>query len=240
MLGRDSAEYTNMPDPSKTQLKRRVARAVKALEAAFGADTHHDTDDPLDCLIHCILSQNTTSANCQRAYESLRGRFPTWEQVLAARSTSIAKAIRMGGLANQKSVWIKDVLKEVGRRYGKLSLEALREMGDGEVIDALTPLQGVGLKTAAIVLCFACGRDVFPVDTHVHRVCKRLGFVSSQNSREQTFWDMAPLVPEGKANSFHLGLVRLGRTVCQARKPRCSECPAEGACAKVGVSVEAG
>lgn len=229
-----------MPNQSNTQLKRRVAKVVRALERAFGAEAHHDTGDPLDCLIRCILSQNTTSANCRRAYGSLRERFPTWEQALAARTTSIAKAIYVGGLANQKSRWIRDALKEIRRRYGKLSLEALRGMGDEAVIDALTSLQGVGLKTAAIVLCFACGRDVFPVDTHVHRVCKRLGAVSAKNTREQTFWDMAPLVPKGKANSFHLNLVHLGRAVCQARKPRCSDCPAERVCAKVSVGAEAG
>jgi len=224
-----------MPNPNQTQLERRVAKTVKALEKTSGAETHHDTGDPLDCLIRCILSQNTTSANCRRAYESLRERFPTWEQALAARASSIAKAIHVGGLANQKSLWIKDALKEIRRRYGKLSLEALRDMGDEEVITALTSLQGVGLKTAAIVLCFACARDVFPVDTHVHRLCKRLGFVSPQGSRERTFWDMAPLVPKGKANSFHLNLVHLGRTVCQARKPRCSDCPAGRLCDRVGI-----
>ena len=226
-----------MPNRSKTQLRRRIASIAKALAKAFGAETHHDTGDPLDCLIRCILSQNTTSANCRRAYASLRERFPTWEQALAARATSITKAIHVGGLANQKSVWIKNVLKWAKREYGSLSLSALRDMSDEAVIDSLTALQGVGLKTAAIVLCFGCARDVFPVDTHVHRVCKRLGAVSAKNTREQTFWDMASLVPKGKANSFHLNLVHLGRTVCQARKPRCSDCPAEQFCAKAGIDL---
>lgn len=210
-------------------------RVVAALETAFGDEPYLDDDDPLDCLIHCILSQNTTSANCRRAYESLRRRFPTWGKVLAARSPSIAKAIRMGGLANQKSRWIKDVLRWVQRTQGKLSLAALRGMSNQEAIESLTSVRGVGLKTAAIVLCFACGRDVFPVDTHVHRVCKRLGLVSARNTRERTFWDMAPLMPRGKANSFHLNVVQLGRTVCRARQPRCTECPVAELCGRVGV-----
>ena len=210
-------------------------RVVAALETAFGDEPYLDDDDPLDCLIHCILSQNTTSANCRRAYESLRRRFPTWAKVLAARSPSIAKAIRMGGLANQKSRWIKDVLRWVQRTQGKLSLAALRGMSNQEAIESLTSVRGVGLKTAAIVLCFACSRDVFPVDTHVHRVCKRLGLVSAGNTRERTFWDMAPLMPRGKANSFHLNVVQLGRTVCRARQPRCTECPVAELCDRVGV-----
>ena len=215
--------------------KARAARIAAALEKAFGADEHHDDGDPLDCLIGCILSQNTTSANCCRAYETLRSRYPTWDRALAARTTSLAKAIHVGGLANQKSLWIKDVLRWLKRTQGRLSLEFIRDLSDEDVIQTLTSLQGVGLKTAAIVLCFGCGRDVFPVDTHVHRACRRLGLVSPNATRERTFWDMAPLVPKGKANSFHLNLVHLGRTICHARKPKCPECPLKRACRKVGV-----
>ena len=217
------------------RLKRRAGRIVAALEESLGADEHHDDGDPLDGLVHCILSQNTTSANCGRAYDSLVRRFPTWDRMLAARASSIARAIKVGGLANQKSVWIKDVLRSVKRKHGRLSLECLRGMSDAEIIDELTALRGVGLKTAAIVLCFGLGRDVFPVDTHVHRVCKRLGLVAASATRERTFWDMAPLVPKGKANSFHLNLVHLGRTVCHARGPQCGCCPLHTVCEKVGV-----
>jgi len=216
-------------------LKRRTAHIAKAMAKAFGDDRHYDDGDPLDCLIHCILSQNTTSANCGRAYEGLRARYPTWDKALAAHTTNIAKSIRVGGLANQKSKWIKKVLQWLKREHGRLSLEFIRDMSDGEVIDTLTQLQGVGLKTAAIVLCFACGRDVFPVDTHVHRACKRLGLVDASATRERTFWDMAPLAPKGQANSFHLNLVHLGRTICHARKPQCDACPLRKFCPKVGV-----
>ena len=224
----------DMPTRDKTSLRRRTARIAAALENAFGDEPHLDDGDPLDCLIHCILSQNTTSANCGRAYENLRQRFPTWEEALAARSPSIAKAIRIGGLANQKSRWIKDVLRWVQHTQGKLSLEALRHMTNEEAVAWLTSVRGVGLKTAAIVLCFGCGRDVFPVDTHVRRVCKRLGLVPFRNTRERTFRDMAPLVPTRKANSFHLNMVHLGRTVCRARQPQCTECPAAKLCDKAG------
>ena len=217
-------------------LKRRCKRIALALEGAFGSESHLDGGDPLDCLIRCILSQNTTSENCRRAYEGLRDRFPSWDAVAAARVATIARAIRVGGLANQKSRWIKDVLKWVRRTQGSLSLEALRHMSDEEAIGLLTSQCGIGLKTAAIVLCVACGRDVFPVDTHVHRTCKRLGLVPAQGTREGTFRDMAPLVPTGKANSFHLNLVHLGRTVCHARRPTCAECPLARVCPKAGVS----
>ena len=224
-----------MTKQDHTPLKRRTRQIVAALARAFGDDEHYDEDDPLDCLVHCILSQNTTSANCREALSRLRERFPTWEEVMAARTTSIAAAIKVGGLANQKSVWIKAALKSLYQEHGKLSLECLHAMGNEEVIDSLTSLKGVGLKTAAIVLCFACRRDVFPVDTHVHRLCKRLGLVSAKATREQTFWDMAPLVPPGKANSFHINLVHLGREICKARKPQCGECPLDRLCGKVGV-----
>jgi len=223
--------------PAETRaLRRRCKRIALALERAFGSETHLDEGDPLDCLVRCILSQNTTSENCRRAYAGLRDRFPSWDAAAEAHVATIARAIRVGGLANQKGRWIKDVLRWVQRTQGKLSLDVLRHMSDEDAIELLTSQRGIGLKTAAIVLCFACGRDVFPVDTHVHRTCKRLGLVQAQATREGTFWDMAPLVPKGKANSFHINLVHLGRTLCHARGPKCPECPLDRVCPKVGVS----
>ncbi len=218
------------PKAPAPALRRRAARAADALERAFGSETHVDDGDPLDCLIHCILSQNTTAANCRRAYERLRAKFPTWKDALAARPREIEQAIRVGGLGRQKSRWIKGVLQWLERERGELSLEFIREQSNEDAIAMLTSLPGVGLKTAAIVLCFGCGRDVFPVDTHVHRVCRRLGLAPSDATREATFWIMAQLVPRGRANSFHLNLVHLGRTVCRARRPRCDACPLRRMC----------
>jgi len=200
-----------------------VGRVAVVLEKKLGA-AKRQKEDILGCLIGCILSQNTTSINSGRAFERLRRTFPKWQMILRARPSRIAKAIEVGGLAKQKSIWIRDVVRWAHDRDPKLTLGFLRRMSDEAVIAELTALRGVGVKTASIVLCFALGRDVFPVDTHVHRICRRLGFVPPKSGRDQTFELMVPLVPNGKALSFHLNLIHHGREVCKAQRPRCAEC----------------
>jgi endonuclease-3 len=86
------------------------------------------------------------------------------------------------------------------------------------------------VKTIAVMLLFACGRDCFAVDTHVHRIVRRLGLVPQKATAEKTFELMRPLVPEGKALSFHVNLLRLGRTRCRPREPQCPDCPLRRLC----------
>ena len=135
-----------------------------------------------------------------------------------------------GGLSNQKSVRIKSFLKWVKETFGRLSLEVLDSMPAEEAYGLLCTQKGIGVKTVAVTLLFACGRDIFPVDTHVHRICRRLGLVPDNASAEKTHWLMAPLVPQGKALSLHLNLLSHGRTVCLAQRPRCGECNLKRLC----------
>jgi len=107
-------------------------------------------------------------------------------------------------------------------------------VGSEEVLTALVELNGVGVKTAACVLLFSLGRDIFPVDVHVHRLCKRLGMVPGTASAEKTFETMSRLVPRGKAYSLHTNLIRLGRTLCRPRDPKCGQCPLFGECTYKG------
>jgi endonuclease-3 len=88
----------------------------------------------------------------------------------------------------------------------------------------------VGTKTAACVLVFALGRDIFPVDTHVHRLCGRLGLTRDSRSPDDTFEQMKPLVPAGKGYSFHTNLIRFGRKVCHSQRPACGACPLYDEC----------
>ena len=208
----------------QTKLRRKVRAVNDALAARFGVPVWTGRSDPLTSLIVTVLSQNTNDQNRDRAYRSLKGRFPTWEDVLAADSEAIEAAIRVGGLGRQKSQRIKQILQWVKNRYGKLSLDALQDMPTGEVYELLGALPGVGTKTVSVVLAFACGRDVFPVDTHIHRIARRLGLVPAKATAEKTHQIMAGLVPQGKAYSFHLNLLEFGRTLCKAQRPRCEEC----------------
>jgi len=207
------------------ELKKKLAEINRILEREFGIPERREDEDPLSSLVHTILSQNTNDTNSGRAYANLRERFPLWEDVLEADAEEIADVIRVGGLANQKSVRIKGVLEWLRDTYGKLNLDFICDMETAEAILMLLKLKGVGLKTINVMLCFSCGKDVFPVDTHILRVTKRLGLVPANASADRAHEIMGQLFPEGKAFSLHMNLIGFGRAICHARKPECEGCP---------------
>jgi endonuclease III len=178
----------------------------------------------LDELVATILSQHTSDRNSERAFASLRQRFPAWEDVLAAPVDVVADAIRMGGIADQKAVRIQRILAIVAEREGRLDLSRLHELDDSAVEAYLTSLPGVGLKTAACVLTFSMGRAAFPVDTHVHRVAVRLGWVPAAANAARAHDLLRELVPPDIRYDLHLALIEHGRRVCAARRPACEVC----------------
>ncbi|HPD17195.1 MAG TPA: endonuclease III [Planctomycetota bacterium] len=212
------------------RLGTKAARAVEALERRFGVPAWDGPEPPLDALVRTVLSQSTSDVNSGRAFETLKARFPTWAEAYEAGPAGIERAIRCGGLARQKSVRIHKLLGWVRQRFGAFDLAAVGEMPTEAVFEMLLPLEGIGVKTIAVMLMFACGRDCFAVDTHVHRIARRVGLVPGTASAERTFHLMRALVPAGKALSFHLNLLALGRTLCRPTGPRCTECPLRPLC----------
>ena len=210
----------------------KINEFITKLEGQYGIPKRRGSD-PLECLILTILSQNTNDLNRDKAYVSMKERFPTWENVLNARKKDLADSIRVGGLANVKSKRTKQILKSIKKDHGKFDLSFLREKSTEEVEKILSSYNGVGLKTAKIVLLFALGRDVFPVDTHIHRLSKRMGFIPPGTTREKTHEIMGVLVPKKKMYSFHINLIRHGREVCTARKPGCPQCILSSICPKI-------
>ena len=204
---------------------RRLARIGKLLEGVYGRPRRRTRRDLIAGLVGTILSQNTSDTNSHRAFVSLRKRFPDWGDVESANVRSIESAIRSGGLARTKARTIKRALRDIHARAGKLDLGFLRRMSDDEVFDYLLAFDGVGTKTAACVALFDLGRDVMPVDTHVHRVTGRLGVVGHPRSRDGTFEALREVVPPGESLSLHVNLIHLGRALCRPRDPDCSRCP---------------
>lgn len=186
--------------------------------------------DPLSELIFTILSQNTNDLNRDRAIRRLRERFPTWEDVRDASTAEIAQAIRVGGLANTKAARIKDILEQIGWERAELSLGFLRGMETEEALQWLQSLKGVGPKTAACVLLFSWNVPVFPVDTHIYRLSKRLGLIGERASREKAHRLLGRLVPPEATYDLHLNMIAHGRQVCQAREPRCEICVLKDHC----------
>ena len=209
---------------------RKVQKIIENLEKRFGEPKWTGRSNPLDDLILTILSQNTNDANRDAAYRRLRVSIPDWESVAKAPIETIAEAVRPAGLGNRKDAHIKNVLNWLKTTRGALDLDFLCDLPVAEAQRIFIGLKGVGIKTISVVLMFSCGADVFPVDTHVHRICKRLGLVPEQASAEKTHELMQPLVPQGKSFSLHMNFLKLGRTICKAQKPRCAECPLAALC----------
>jgi endonuclease-3 len=186
--------------------------------------------DPLDELILTVQSQHTSDLNAERAFAALRAAFPTWDDVVNARSERVADVIRSGGLANTKAVRIQQILREIREREGRYDLSFLSGRPDDEVREYLMSLPGVGPKTAAVVMSFSLGRATIAVDTHVHRVSGRLGLIPPKTSADKAHRLLEDLVPPELRTSMHVGLIRLGRDICKAGRPRCEECPLVDLC----------
>jgi len=206
------------------QFKAKVREITFLLEKQYGIPRKAGPANPLDVLIETVLSQNTNDQNRDKAYQKLKRRFPRWEDVLGAKRESIVSAIRPGGLAEQKAGRIKEILRWIEKRYGKLSLVRLKGMDSEEIKRTIGSLKGVGPKTVHCLLLFGLGREAFPVDTHVLRVGKRLGLLPEKINAEKAHPWMVPLIPEGKSLSLHLNLIRFGREVCKAKSPSCNTC----------------
>lgn len=187
--------------------------------------------DPLEELILTVLSQNTSDVNRDRAFAAMRARFPTWEALAEANPSELAAAIKPGGLSNIKAPRILAILREIQeRRGGSLDLSWMHEASSEAVEEYLTSLPGVGPKTAACVLAFSLGRPALPVDTHVFRVARRLGFLDERTDAARAHRVMEDLVPEELRVRMHVGLIRHGRTICRAGRPSCEVCPLQDLC----------
>ncbi len=208
----------------RKHLRTRLGKITLLLEKEYGIPRRARLGNPLDILIETILSQNTHDQNRDKAYQRLKTRFPRWDEVLGANTKQIVSAIRQGGLAEQKARRIREILHWIKKREGKLSLSFLRKMDCEEIKKTIGSLKGVGPKTLHCLLLFGLRREAFPVDTHILRTGKRLGFIPERMDAEKAHGWMSPLIPKKKSLSLHLNLIRFGRFVCKAKNPFCDIC----------------
>ncbi len=201
-----------------------IEEIAEQLEEMYGKPGWGPSLPLLDELVLTILSQNTASVNYTRAFEELRRRFPDWRSVMESPVEAVADAIRPGGLANMKAPRIQEILRHLERERGELSLEFLRAQDPWDAFGYLRRLPGVGPKTAACVLMFGCGLPIFPVDTHIHRIAKRLGLVPDDVSAERTQELMQEMIPPERVYSLHVNLVTHGRRTCKAHATDCDRC----------------
>jgi endonuclease-3 len=223
--------YNHLDDTE--QNKRRAAKyapVARILRGIYGDLSWSAGQSPMDELISCILSQNTSDTNRDRGFAALKMRYPAWQDVVDAPTEQLIETIRSAGLANQKAPRIQDALRIIQAETGEYNIDFLRDIPIAEAKAWLTRINGIGPKTAAIVLCFAFGLPAFPVDTHVNRVSKRIGFAPENVTLEAMHDVMEAIVPPEDYYAFHIYLIRHGRDTCTARRAFCERCPLTAYC----------
>jgi endonuclease-3 len=206
-------------------LKTRAIAIHERLIEVFGEPIWRTPLPAIDELVSTILSQNTNDINRDRGFNALRVKFPTWIAVRDANAEDVIAAIKPAGLANQKGPRIQQALRAISEERGALNLDFLADLPLEEARAWLTKFNGVGPKTAAIVLCFSLNMPAFPVDTHIYRVSGRIGLRPEKMTVEQAHPHLESIFPPETYYAAHLNLIRLGREVCGARKPNCPQCP---------------
>ncbi|HAF60832.1 MAG TPA: hypothetical protein DCK95_00720 [Anaerolineaceae bacterium] len=218
---------------TEEQIEKDKANArwlYQALLEKYGLPTWRTPLPAIDELISTILSQNTNDHNRDIAFNRLRAAFPTWEEVRDADVEKIIAAIRPAGLENQKGKRIKTVLQQISQEHAQLDLDFLTDWDREKVRGYLLQFKGVGMKTAAIVMQFSLGMPAFPVDTHIYRVTGRFGIRPENMNVEECHLYMESLFSPDQYEAGHLNIIRLGREICQARKPHCEICPLQERC----------
>lgn len=206
-----------------------IKKVNQLLIGRFGLPKRNSVlPDPLDLLIATILSQNTNDNNSYKAFQNLKSRYKSWDELLNEKRSIIKGRIRVAGLAEQKSSAIKNLVVELHKR-NDMTLNSIKQLESIGAIESLTEFKGIGVKTASCVLLFALDRNVCPVDTHVHRTTNRIGIVN-EKTPDKTFFVLNQNFPDGIAHSFHTNLIRLGREICKPTKPSCGICPLLNVC----------
>ena len=211
--------------------KGRIRAVQRRLRDEQGAFAPKPVLPVIDEVVATVLSQHTSDTNSGRAFAQLKERFSSWEEVAAAPAGQVADAIRCGGIADQKARRIQEILAAICEREGRIDLGRLHDLDDAAARAYLESLPGVGPKTAACVLTFAMGRSAFPVDTHVHRVATRLGWLPASTVADKAHRLLGPMVPADIRYDLHVAMISHGRTVCRARRPRCGACVLNDLCA---------
>ena len=223
---------------NKEPLITKYQAVYQALVDNYGEPVWQPHNPPVDELVCTILSQATSDTNRDKGFSALKARFPDWESVMNAPVEEVVETIYSAGLANQKGPRIQAALRYVLEERGAIELDFLAEMPVAEAIAWLTNIKGVGRKTAAIILLFTFGREAFPVDTHVHRITKRLGLIGAKVTAEKAHDILEAMGEPTTFYPMHMNLIRHGRTICLARNPHCHRCPISIYCAYYADSEE--
>jgi endonuclease-3 len=201
-----------------------MRQILRRLQRAYGPRPWKCWGQAVPVLIGTILSQNTSNANSAAGYRQLRRRFKSWNQVADAEIDDIERHIRVSGLSKQKAPRIRQILREIRAERGRIDLQFLRDLEEQAAYEYLTKFEGVGPKTANCVLLFAFGKPLFPVDTHIHRIARRMQLIGPKATAEEAHDILKPMIAPRDRYAMHVLLIEHGRRTCKAINPRCGNC----------------
>lgn len=205
--------------------QEKIRQIYQELLEKYGEPERPDGKSGIDWVIETILSQNTNDVNRDKGFRNLKEKYGNdYEAIENAPHEELTETIRIVGLGPTKAERIQEALKIIREGQGEYSIDFLKEMNVEDAKNWLTDIPGIGPKTASVILCFHFGMPTFPVDTHVHRLSKRLGLVPENASRTKTHNIMEEKVPDDIKYPFHLLLIKHGRKGCTARDDSCELC----------------
>ena len=208
-----------------------IRRINEELKEYYGKPEQPTDMSGIDYLVETILSQNTNDINRDKAFDQFKEKYgDDWEKVENADHEDLTNTIRIAGLGPTKAERIQGALEIIREDQGEYSIDFVEDMRVEEGKNWLTEIPGIGPKTAAIILCFHFDKPVMPVDTHVHRVSKRLGLISESASRKKAHKILEQKVPDDIKYEFHRLLIDHGREHCKAQNPTCEEGPLGSEC----------
>jgi endonuclease-3 len=232
-----------------------VPDVLDALAEAYGRPSWERRLDPTSELVLTILTQNTADVNAEKAFEALRAAYPSsgpeevhrpgagwggaglspgaapdWRSVEVAPLPELIDVIRPGGLGPQKAPRIQAALRTIREARGDHSLEFLGDLPALDARDWLTGIEGIGKKTASVLLLFCFGTPLMPVDRHVERVSHRIGLIPPKASADDAHDLYLALLEADQMYETHVLLIHHGRVTCHARRPACDACSIRARC----------
>jgi len=212
--------------------KEKIEASLKILSKIYNSNEKTTLNrmrkkpDAFKILISCLLSLRTQDKNTEKASAKLYQVANTPKEIVQLPIKKLEKLIFSSGHYKKKARTLQHVSRKLIDRF------------DSKVPDTrekLLSIKGVGPKTANIVLAFAFGKNVIPVDTHVHRIPNRLGWVKTKTP-EQTEAELEKVLPKKHWREFNAIFVQFGQTICQPISPWCSKCPINKYCPKINVN----
>ena len=220
--------------PEIVEQKRFVLDHIREidemLDFVYGSPDHSNKEDPLDELVFILLSRRTRGSGYERVYDDLKASYHDWKDLAAAPDEELLGIVGSAGLGRKRVIELKTNLQTVHDRFGQYSLGELYEWPNGRVFEFLTSLRGVGPKSARCIMMYSLGREVFPVDTHVNRICQRLGIIPVGLHHKKAQEALSEMFPRKLRFSLHVNMLSHGREVCRPRRPGCAECVISGFC----------